>query len=319
MEDFKRFFSERLARELSTAESARKATIFKAVLVWVFAIPLAALATWGIASWMGMEYLVAVAVLIALIVGFLSFMLWREILASRRFYTIFKARVIDNIVRFVDERLHYIPHRYIPPATLVKSRLFAKPIHKYEGDDYCFMQLDNGMLVEFSEVHAATIKKTNGNRETVPIFDGLFAHVHCVEPRVGDLYILPKGMSEADLYQPGRLHLHETDDPEFNGYFTVYASSGGAVRQYLSQRLIRALVEFRRAYPERTILLATHGKELYLGISCKTHFFEPDVWVPLTNIEALETFFMDISVLMKVINAAVDLSGEPVPPAAQPA
>lgn len=318
-DDFRQFFETRLAKELATAESARKGTIVRAILVWVFAIPLGIAATWGLARWMGMEYIIAIAVLHALIFGFLAYMLWKEVLSSRRFYNLFKARVIDGIVRFVDERLHYIPHRYLPPAVLVQSRLFAKPIHQYEGDDYCFMQLENGTLVEFSEVHARTVERGNGKKQTISLFDGLFAHVHCAEARVGDFYILPRGMSDADLYQAGRLTAYTADVPEFDEHFVIYASSGAALRRYLSPQLVRAIVEFHREYPDRTLLLSTHNKELYLGISCQSHLFEPDVWQSLMNVKALEQFFVDLSVLMRLLNAAADLSGSPVTMEAQPA
>ncbi|MCS7297856.1 MAG: DUF3137 domain-containing protein [Bacteroidia bacterium] len=319
LEEFRQFFSEKLTHELSAAEAARKATIFRAVLVWVFAIPFGALATWLIAEWMGQEYLVAIAILVTLVLGFLAYMLWKEVLSSRRFYNLFKGRVIDGIVRFVDERLHYIPHRYLPAATLVKSRLFGKPIHRYEGDDYCFMQLENGTFVEFSEIHAKSIEKQEGKKVAVPVFDGLFAHVRSHEARVGDFYILPKGMTDADLYQPGRLTLYTADHPDFDSHFAVYASSGAAARRYLTPSLTEAILDFHRQYPDRTVLIASHGKEVYVGLSCNSHLFEPDVWQSLQKIEALEEFFLDLAALMKLLNTVTDLSGAPVSPEAQPA
>ncbi|MCX8112330.1 MAG: DUF3137 domain-containing protein [Bacteroidia bacterium] len=318
-EDFQQFFSQHLAKELAAAESARKGTILKAIMVWVIAVPLGIMVTWGVSSWMGMEHLIAVAILNALVFGFIGYMFWREVLTSRHFYNLFKGRVIDGIIRFVDDRLHYIPHRHLAPTVLVKSRLFGKPIHAYEGDDYCFMQLDNGIFLEFSEVHAKTTEREDGKKRVASLFDGLFAHVKCAEPRVGDMYILPKGMTDADLYQPGRLTSYTADVPEFDQHFTVYSSSGAAVRRYLTPQLVRAIVDFHREYPDRALLLASHGRELYLGISCKAHFFEPDVWQSLMDVKGLEEFFMDLNVLMRLINAAVDLSGSPVTAEAQPA
>lgn len=318
-DDFRQFFRNQLSKELAGAESARKGTIVRGIMVWVLAVPLSIAATWGLAEWMGKEYTIAIAILVTLVFGFLAYMFWRQILSNRHFYNLFKGRVIDGIVRFVDERLHYIPHRYIPPAILVQSRLFAKPIHQYEGDDYCFMQLENGTFLEFSEVHARTIEKQNGKKQALPLFDGLFAHLKCTEPRVGDLYILPKGMTEADLYQTGRLLQHTTNNPEFDQHFVVYVSSHAVVRRYVTPQLIEAILEFHREYPNRRFLMATHGKEVYLGIFCQAHFFEPDVWHPLTNVESLEQFFIDISSLMRLLNAIIDLSGSPVPAEAQPA
>jgi len=319
-DDFRQFFRDQLSKELASAESARKKTILRGFLVWIGAIALGIAAIWGLGKWSGGEHIVGIVILVVLVFGFLAYMVWKEVLSDRHFYNLFKGRVIDGIVRFVDERLHYIPHRYVPPAVLVQSRLFAKPIHQYEGDDYCFMQLDNGIFLEFSEVHAKTIEKENGKKQAIPIFDGLFAHLKFTEPRVGDLYILPKGMTEADLYQPGRLTQYTTGNPEFDQHFVVYVSSQAVIRRYVTPQFIQAILEFRREYPDRRFLLAMHGKEVYLGVFCKSHFFEPDVWRPLTNVESLEQFFTDINSLMRLLHAIADLSGLPLTAeAAQPA
>lgn len=319
LSDFRQFFSEQLSRELTAAEGARKATVLRGISIWIIAVPLAAFATWATSSWMGMEYLIPLIILNGLIFFFLAYMLWKEVLSSRRFYNLFKGRVIDGIIRYVDDRLHYIPHRYIAASTFVKSRLFGKPIHKYEGDDYCFMQLENGTTVEFSEVHALTQVKENNQRRYEPVFEGLFAHVKCAEGRVGDLYILPKGITEADLYQPGRVQSFSTEDAAFNEHFTVYATSGAAVRRYLTPTLLRAFVEFRERNPERLLYYASHGSEIYLALTAPSHLFEPEVWKSLVDVNSLEQFFVDLNELMNLLNASADLSGQPKAPEAQPA
>lgn len=319
LESFRQFFSEQLSKELQVAESARKGTILRAILVWIGAIPVTLLAIWASSSFMGKEYLVPLIILNVLVFFFLAYMLYREVLSSRKFYNLFKGRVIEGIVRYVDERLHYIPHRYVSVNTFVKSRLFGKPVHKYEGDDYCFMKLDNGTVVEFSEVHAFTQVKSEGKARYEPVFEGLFAHVQSVELRAGDMYILPKGLSEADLYQPGRVHAYPSGDPTFDEHFVIYATSQGTVRRYLTPELIRTFNEFRQRHVERLLYFATHGHDLYLGLTAPAHLFEPDVWKSLADVKSLEAFFLDLSELMELLRAAADLSGEPTKPEAQPA
>lgn len=317
LESFRQFFSEQLSKELSVAESARKGTILRAILVWIGAIPVTVLAIWASSSFMGQEYLVPLIILNVLVFFFLAYMLYREVLSSRKFYNLFKGRVIEGIVRYVDERLHYIPHRYVSASTFVKSRLFGKPVHKYEGDDYCFMKLDNGTTLEFSEVHAFT--KGEGKERYEPVFEGLFAHVRCAEPRIGDLYILPKGLTEADLYQPGRVQNFSSGNPTFDDHFVIFANSQGAVRRYISPELIQAFIEFRTRNPERLLYYASHGSEVYLALTAPSHLFEPDVWKSLADVKSLEAFFLDLSELMELLRAAVDLSGEPTKPQPQPA
>lgn len=319
LDDFRQFFTQQLSQELAAAESARKGTIVRASLVWVFVLPVTALGVWGSTQLMGQEYLIPLIILNGLVFFFLAYMLWREILSSRRFYNLFKGRVIDGIIRYVDERLNYIPHRYISANTVVRSRLFGKPIHKYEGDDYCFMQLEDGTFVEFSEVHALTTVKEDGKRRQEPVFEGLFAHVKCAEPRAGDLFIVPKGLTEADLHQPGRLQVYSADDAEFDKHFTVYANLSSAVRRYLTPSLIGAIKAFHQRYPDRLIYYASHGNNLYVALSSPSHLFEPNVWESLAKVETLEQFFLDLNELMQLLRAAADLSGASVAPQAQPA
>lgn len=319
LDDFRQFFAQQLSQELAAAESARKGTIVRAFLVWVFAVPITGLVVWGTTKLMGQEYLIPLIILNVLVFSFLAYMLWREVLSSRRFYNLFKGRVIDGIIRYVDDRLHYIPHRYVSANTVVSSRLFGKPIHKYEGDDYCFMQLEDSTFVGFSEVHAFTTVKEDGKKRSEPIFEGLFAHVKLAEPRGGDLYILPKGVTEADLYQPGRVQTHTTEDMEFDKNFTVYANLSSAVRRYLTPSLISAIKAFHQRHPDRLIYYASHGNSLYVALSSPSHLFEPNVWESLAKVETLEQFFLDLNELMGILRAAADLSGASVAPQAQPA
>ncbi|MDW8133427.1 MAG: DUF3137 domain-containing protein, partial [Bacteroidia bacterium] len=238
------------------AESARKSTTLRAIIIWILAVPITILAIWASSTWMGQEYLIPLIILNVLIFFFLAYMVSREILNSRKFYNLFKGRVIEGIIKYIDDRLHYIPHRYIAATTFLKSRLFGKPIHKYEGDDYCFMQLENGTAVEFSEVHALTLVKEGNKKHYEPVFEGLFAHVTCKEPRLGDIYIVPKGVSESDLYQPGRVQTYASEDSGFDQHFTVYANSAGAVKRYLTPELTKAFREFKERHPDKQIYYA---------------------------------------------------------------
>lgn len=319
LEEFRRFFAEELSQELAAAESARKKTIFKGFLVWVAAVPLTALATWASISFMGKEYWFPLIILNGLVFFFLAYMLWREVLSSRRFYNLFKGRVIEGIIRYVDDRLHYIPHRAIPVSTFVKSRLFGKPVHKYEGDDYCFMQLENGTVAEFSEAHAFSLIKENNQRRQEPIFEGLFGHIKTAEGRIGDLYILPKGLSDADLHQPGRVQAFTPDHSEFAEHFVVYANSGAAVRRCLTPSLVQAFLDFRAQHPDCLLYYASHGSDIYVGMTASKPLFEPHVWQSLTDVQSLESFFVDLSAFMRVLGSVADLSGQPQTSEPQPA
>lgn len=320
LDEFRQFFASTLRRELEVAESARKQTILRAVLAGVITLLVMVLVPYAITQAFGTEYAVGVIILNVLVFSALGYMVTREILSSRGFYNLFKARVIEGIIQFIDNRLRYIPHRHLSPAVLVKSRLFSKNIHEFEGDDYCFMQLSNGTFVEFSEVHAKTKVRDQSEKHMEPIFDGLFAHIHCTEGRIGDLYIVPKGTDESQLspHQAGKLQHFNTENSEFEEYFTVYGTSSVAARRYITPALMSALVEFRRSHPDRLVYYASHGSEVYIGVTSESHLFEPNVWKPLTDVKSLEKFFEDFNDFFGLLHAAADLSGEPIRPEAQP-
>jgi len=313
LEDFRQYFADYLSKELSTAESVRKQTIVRAVLVWVFAIPVTLLSVWGITQFMGQEHFWAVAILCGLVFGFLAYMLYREVLSSRRFYNLFKSRVIDGIIRFVDDRLYYLPHRAVPVAVFGRSGLFNKPVHRYEGDDYCVVQLENGTIVEFSEVHAHhKVKGNQGNREE-SVFEGLFAHVKLSNPRGGEIYIVPKGTSPEELGNKStRFQSYPVENAAFSSVYEVYVNSPMTGKRCLTPELIEAFVSYHQHHPDLPLYYASHGHNIYVAMPRKSVLFEPDIWSSLVDVQSLEAFFKDLSDLWQILNKAVDLSGQPI-------
>ncbi len=306
LEDFQQYFGENLSRELAKVESMRKQTIIKAIAAFIATVAVAVIAIWPITSFMGQDYFVAIAILNFLVGFFLGYMFYRELINSRGFYNLFKHRVIDGVIRYLDERLYYVPHRYVPVATFGRSKLFNKSVHEYEGDDYVFLQLENGTVLEFSEIHA--FQKVKGGGKT-PVFEGLFAHLKTPESRGGDLYIVPKGVSEEDLAQ-ARLQKYLTENPAFDQMYTVYTSSLMTAKRYLTPQLIEALVDHAQRTTEALPFYASHGQDVYIALPRERTLFEPDVWKSVTDVKSLEAFFSDISELWQLVNAAVDLSGQ---------
>lgn len=306
LEDFRQYFSENLSRELARVESVRKQTIVKAVLAFVVTVAVAAIAIWPIAKFMGQEYFVAITVLNLLVGFFLGYMFYRELINSRAFYNLFKNRVVDGIVRYVDDRLRYVPHRYVSVAIFGRSKLFNKSVHEYEGDDYVFLQLESGIFLEFSEVHAFQKVKGKGKE---PVFEGLFAHVKAPESRGGDLYIVPKDFSEENLSQ-ARLQKYLTENTSFDQFYNVYTSSMMTAKRYLTPQLIEAFADHAHRTTEALPMYASHGPDVYIALPRTRTLFEPDVWQSVTDVKSLEAFFMDISELWRLVGVVVDLSGQ---------
>ena len=318
LDDFRRYYAEYLSKELGTAEATRKSTIVKAFLVWVLAIPVTAAAVWVTTSFMGQEYFWALVVLNVLVFGFLAYMFYREVLSSSRYYNLFKGRVIDGIIRFVDERLHYIPHRAIPVAVFGRSGLYNKPIHKYEGDDYCILQLEDGTTVEFSEVHAYQKVKDGQGSRWDPVFEGLFAHIKLSQPRGGEMYIVPKGTSAEEIgTKTSRLQSYPPENPTLSTAYEVYANSPMTVKRYLTPELMQAIASYHAENPTLPLHYGMHGPHVYIAIPREAVLFEPNVWQSLSDVQGLERFFQDLSTLWHLVTHSVDLSGRAVASSAE--
>ncbi len=313
LDDFRRYYAEFLSKELGTAESVRKSTIIKAFLVWLFAIPITIGAIWLSTSFMGKEYFWALVVLNVLVLGFLAYMLYREILASPRFYNLFKGRVIDGIIRFIDERLQYIPHRAVPVAVFGRSGLFNNPVHKYEGDDYCILQLEDGTIVEFSEVHAHQKVKDSQGSHWEPIFEGLFAHIKLAHPRGGEMYIVPKGTSPEEIgTKTSRLQSYPIENSTLSVVYELYANSPMTVKRYLTPELIQAIASYHVKNPTLPLYYGMNGPHVYVAIPRDTVLLEPNVWQSLADVQSLEKFFEDLNTLWNILTHVVDLSGQSV-------
>jgi hypothetical protein len=317
LDDFRRYYADFLSKELGTAESVRKSTILKAFLVWVVAILLMVVATMASTSFMGQEHLWALVALNVLVFGFLGYMVYQEVLSSPRYYNLFKGRVIDGIVRFIDERLQYIPHRAIPVAVFGQSGLFHRPIHKYEGDDYCLLQLEDGSLVEFSEVHAYQKVKDEQGTRLEPVFEGLFAHAKLAQPRAGELYIVPKGTPIEEVgTKTSRLQSYPVENSALSMAYEVYANSPLTVKRYLTAELIEAIVAYHQQNPTLPLYLGMHGPHVYIAIPRDTVLFEPNIWHSLADVQKLEKFYLDLNILWSILSKAVGLSKQTV--ASQP-
>lgn len=318
LDDFRRYYAEYLSKELGTAEATRKSTIVKAFLVWVLAIPITAGAVWVTTSFMGQEYFWALMVLNVLVFGFLAYMFYREVLSSSRYYNLFKGRVIDGIIRFIDERLHYIPHRAIPVAVFGRSGLYNKPIHKYEGDDYCILQLEDGTTVEFSEVHAYQKVKDGQGSRWDPVFEGLFAHIKLSHPRGGEMYIVPKGTSTEEIgAKISRLQAYPIENPTLSTAYEVHANSPMTVKRYLTPELMQAIASYHAENPTLPLYYGMNGPHVYIAIPREAVLFEPNVWQSLSDVQSLERFFQDLSTLWHLITHSVDLSGRAVASSAE--
>jgi hypothetical protein len=309
LDDFRRYYADFLSKELGSAESVRKSTILKAFLAWVVAILLMVVATMAGTSYMGEEYFWALVALNVLVFSFLGYMVYREVLSSPRYYNLFKGRVIDGIVRFIDERLQYIPHRAIPVAVFGRSGLFHKPIYKYEGDDYCLLQLEDGSLVEFSEVHAYQKIKSEQGTRLEPVFEGLFAHAKLAQPRSGELYVVPKGTPAEEVgTKTSRLQSYSVENSALSMAYEVYANSPLTVKRYLTAELIEAIVAYHQENPTLPLYLGMHGPHVYIAIPRDTVLFEPNIWHSLVDVQKLEKFYLDLNTLWSILSKAVGLS-----------
>lgn len=89
----------------------------------------------------------------------------------------FKTKIIQKIINFIDNKLTYTSHNYIPNSNFQESKIFPITPDRYQGDDYV-----SGVIgqteIAFSEIHAEYKKKKG--RSNVSVDGSTFINLNIV-------------------------------------------------------------------------------------------------------------------------------------------
>ncbi|MHC4624930.1 MAG: DUF3137 domain-containing protein, partial [Planctomycetota bacterium] len=303
-EDLRQFYNTALLPDLNALEIRRKAIVQKltcvgAAVAGVALIVFFFMARGGIPLFPGLLFpLVIGAVLFAFIAH----------LSSKGYVTEFKNTVIQKIVKFLDENLNYLPHRYVSKPTFLASQIFKTRPNRYKGDDYVAGKI-GATQVEFSEIHAEYESGSGKNRSRRTVFKGLFFIADFNKHFTCQTIVLPDTAenlfgSFGKLFQSWNVlrgQLIKLEDPEFERHFVVYGNDQIQARYILSTSLMERIVDFKRK-TNRRIYLSFVGSKVFVAVSFTRNLFEPRLFQTLLDFDLVREYFEDLQLAVGIVD-----------------
>jgi hypothetical protein len=294
--ELEQFFRNELSTDIRKIETKRKLIVFKIVALHIVMLGLLVGAMYflsqmrdTIEKFTGENTMYGWYVLVSLIVLVIDLALHFDFINNKAFYISFKSKVIDQIVKYIDSRMMYFPHKAILPQTLVESQLFhVKPNKKYKGDDYVIGQLED-VQVEFSEVHAS-YKPDKNKKQVKDLFKGLFFVATLPDKRDIQLIVLPKNAPKIKT----ELTSLNYGLPEFQEIFSVYTNKPDEVGKFLSVHLQEELVESFKAKHTSSISFSYLGNKVYVAVFINKDLFEPRIFHSLLDFKVIAEYYSDL-------------------------
>jgi len=313
--EFKEFYQCELGGFLYELEEKRRAIaksvsrlILVAVVVFVAATAIACVISKGFS----LGGLIAGAVAAALVGG----IGWAAGVRPRQnvFVYEFKRKIIQAIVKFIDENLDYNPSKYVASGQFMRSTIFRTTPDRYKGEDYVSGTI-NGTRLEFSEIHAEYETKDSKNRSTYhTIFRGIFLIADFHKDFNGTTVVLPDVAQKMlgfigqtlQKWNLMRGELIKLEDPEFEKEFVVYGDDQIEARYILTTSMMERLLEFRKKARKRTdaggnIYLAFTQGKIFVAIDCHRDLFEPKLFASNDNFEVLRDYFETMALAIGIV------------------
>jgi hypothetical protein len=301
LEELKSFFNTELTDDLKKVDAMRKKIVAKVAVLMAVIFLLMVGALIGITTAMGGGedgggyQIYGWYALILVVFPAIGFVMYYDVTGDKRFHIIFKTRVIEQIVRFINPHFTYISHKFIPPNLFVESKLFTDLPNKYNGDDYVFGDLGTTKIA-FSEVHAKRkVKKGDGKKTAMKnIFDGIF-FVAITNQKFDGTIILPKNHPfepEKLGFSSGQFEDVLHPDPEFNTYFKVYTANKASIFESFTvyREVFEDLVAYKKSHKD-DILVSFIGSNIYVAISHKQELFEPRLYSTLLDFKIIQEYY----------------------------
>jgi hypothetical protein len=303
LDDLRQFYNTELLSDLKLLEAKRLAIIRKLAVIGFVLLVLAILIYFG-----------AVRGKCSLLTGIVvTFVIWAGILGflckalGSDYVTKFKTAIIRKIVKFVDESLDYVPHRYIPKSIFMTSEIFKTKPNRYKGDDYVSGKVGATKIV-FSEVHAE-YKSGGKNSSRRTIFKGLLFIADFNKRFTCQVVVLPDTAEKlfgslGKILQSWNLErdqLVKLEDPEFEKLFVVYGNDQIQARYILSTSLMERIIDFKRK-TNRPIYLSFVGSRIFVAISYTKDLFEPGLLKTLTDFELIREYFEDLQLAISIVD-----------------
>lgn len=236
---------------------------------------------------------------------YISFLIYR----IREFTQIFKPKIMNLILDFIDDGLNYGTLTYnskgsIPRSTFLESMIFKTSAPYFNGEDYIEGKIGE-MDFKLCELDVREISPVTNSLKY--IFKGVFLHAIFNEETEGTIVIWPRAYRQfltASIkeftWKGGQNVDHEIMNDAFRETFLVYALEDTHVIGILSEPMQEAIVK----YVEQTgkeIYMAFIDRNIYAGITEPRDILEPYLFRSNLSFELVREFFEDIHLALSIV------------------
>lgn len=309
--NFAQLQTDLIAGDLGVLEAERK-TYVKKFWIWFFIYfgTIAAIMLAWFATGAGNFIPFAIAGGVIFIAG-LIIMIYKHQAFYKKFKSEFKGKVIPAVVKFVDERLEYDPHRGLM-AEYSESRIFTQRVDRSKAEDTISGKFGSTDFT-FGEIHTeykTVTTNKNGQRQEHwhTIFKGMlfvsdfhknFHGETMIDVDTMERYLgkLGRKFQQWNPSRPG--DLVKLENPEFEKKFAVYSTDEQECRYILTPSMMERLLEMSRRINFK-VAISFRNNQVYIAVFNNMDLFEPSVFGSLLKEE-------DYRIIITMLKSMTDI------------
>jgi len=296
--EFRIFYNHTIHPELVRMENRRKK------LLWLFVVSiLLFLAIGFVAMYLNIPTITFFLMIpLGLYLGYLSYRM-------QQFVKTFKPNVVNLVLDFIDDDLHfdalrYDEERFISKDQFKKSRIFTSNASFYKGEDYITGKIGE-IPFEMCELKVRELSKVRNRFNNV--FRGVFMRATMKRLVKGCTLILPaankpyltRTIRSFDRY--GGKQIDESlMNPEFGELFDVYVTAG-AHPEYVIDEEIQVKIACYRKKIGKEIYLSFVNNDIYVAVTEPKDILEPHIFRSNVSFTLVLEFFKDIQLLLGIV------------------
>lgn len=278
---------------LRKSRAKRTAIILAVALVGIFIIMKVAMESMG--SIIFLPWIIIVSIILVVIITATN---------KGKYTTIFKQKVIEPLIKNIDENLNYNPTKGI--ASVLYRQGEFEHFDRYTSEDGIEGILDGKYQVRMGEVHTEEVTTdSEGRTHTYTLFYGIFGNIECAKNIKTNLKIRSDKGILGNIFK-GKTKI-EMDSTEFEKYFDINSENKIIAMQILTSDVMAMMIEFRE---QSKIKYELTIKENQIYIRFHTgEVFEPKMFTHSLDYDMLKKYYDIIDFIFRVsrkINKAIE-------------
>ncbi len=306
--ELKRFYEERLRTKMDDLEGLRlKAK--KLLLAGFGALPVFLLLIILMKFYVIAKSTGWIGILVTIGVGGALF--YASHIATKKYTKQFKARVVQELVKFVNPDWEYFPEKKIPESVYEGSKMFDLIHHFYKGDDLVVGKVGQTDF-QSSELHTGYFEEKKGRngkvkKKTVDVFHGLFFHADFKKHFSGITYVVPEKAKKDENFLTKlfgfekEFQVVKLENPEFERAFHVKSTDQIEARYLITPAMMEKMVYLRKHF-NCEVSFSFVESRVYCAIQLKYGLFEPNISTAGVPYREVELFYELFKVNELIIN-----------------